>query len=64
MKVPLFLHCAKFRVVHGNSNAHPRKSQAVALTASHGYCTKAGTRFWIVTGADRGATMVLLPDEY
>lgn len=28
------------------------------------YETAAGTRFWIVTEADRSATTVLLPDEY
>ncbi|MCB9924313.1 MAG: hypothetical protein H6822_19200 [Planctomycetaceae bacterium] len=28
------------------------------------YRTKAGTKFWIITEADRSATTVLLPNEY
>jgi len=28
------------------------------------YRTKAGTKFWIITEADRSATTVLLPEEY
>jgi hypothetical protein len=28
------------------------------------YESTAGTRFWIITEADRSATTVLLPDEY
>ncbi|WP_437739999.1 hypothetical protein WME73_30920 [Sorangium sp. So ce302] len=28
------------------------------------YSTSDGTRFWIITDADRTATTVLLPDEY
>lgn len=28
------------------------------------YRTEAGTRFWIITEADRSITTVLLPDEY
>ena len=28
------------------------------------YRTEAGTRFWIITEADRSATTVLLPDDY
>jgi len=28
------------------------------------YQDRAGTRFWIITEADRSATTVLLPDEY
>ena len=28
------------------------------------YNTDAGTRFWIITEADRSATTVLLPEEY
>jgi hypothetical protein len=28
------------------------------------YQTEDGTRFWIITEADRSATTVLLPDEY
>lgn len=28
------------------------------------YRTQSGTRFWIITEADRSSTCVLLPDEY
>lgn len=28
------------------------------------YRSKAGTKFWIITEADRSATTVLLPEEY
>ena len=28
------------------------------------YASQAGTRFWIITEADRSVTTVLLPDEY
>jgi len=28
------------------------------------YHSEAGTKFWIITEADRSATTVLLPDEY
>lgn len=28
------------------------------------YHTKGGTRFWIITEADRSATTVLLPEDY
>ncbi len=28
------------------------------------YRTKSGTKFWIITEADRSATTVLLPNEY
>ncbi len=28
------------------------------------YHTKEGTKFWIITEADRSATMVLLPEDY
>ena len=28
------------------------------------YTSQAGTKFWIITEADRSATTVLLPDEY
>jgi len=28
------------------------------------YYTSSGTRFWIITEADRSATTVLLPEEY
>ncbi len=28
------------------------------------YGTKAGTKFWIITEADRSATTVLLPEDY
>lgn len=28
------------------------------------YATEAGTRFWVITEADRSATTVLLPEEY
>ncbi|MCA9908752.1 MAG: hypothetical protein H6832_09270 [Planctomycetes bacterium] len=28
------------------------------------YRTESGTKFWIITEADRSATTVLLPDEY
>ena len=28
------------------------------------YMSKSGTRFWIITEADRSATTVLLPEEY
>lgn len=28
------------------------------------YRTKSGTKFWIITEADRSSTTVLLPDEY
>jgi hypothetical protein len=28
------------------------------------YHSKAGTKFWVITEADRSATTVLLPDDY
>ena len=28
------------------------------------YVTRSGTKFWIITEADRSTTTVLLPDEY
>lgn len=28
------------------------------------YVAESGTRFWVITEADRSATTVLLPDEY
>jgi hypothetical protein len=28
------------------------------------YTTKTGTRFWIITEADRSATTVLMPEDY
>ena len=28
------------------------------------YCSSKGTKFWIITEADRSATTVLLPDHY
>lgn len=28
------------------------------------YCARSGTKFWIITEADRSATTVLLPEDY
>ena len=28
------------------------------------YCTSTGTKFWIISEADRSATTVLLPEDY
>jgi len=52
----------------GDVSADDKAQNVAAL--SHGqrilsaYSTATGTRFWIITEADRSATTVLLPDEY
>jgi hypothetical protein len=52
----------------GELDDEDRAANDVAL--KHGarllsaYRTKAGTKFWIITEADRSATTVLLPEEY
>ena len=28
------------------------------------YCTGSGTKFWVITEADRSATTVLMPEDY
>lgn len=43
------------------ANEAALKHGARLLSAYH---TKAGTKFWIITEADRSATTVLLPEEY
>jgi hypothetical protein len=37
---------------------------AEGLRLLSAYNDRAGTRFWIITEADRSATTVLLPDDY
>lgn len=44
-----------------DANEAALKHGARLLSAYH---TKAGTKFWIITEADRSSTTVLLPEEY
>mgnify|MGYP000863166828 CR=1 FL=1 len=52
----------------GDLDAHDRKANEDAL--KHGarllsaYRSDSGTKFWIITEADRSATTILLPSEY
>ena len=52
----------------GDVDEHDRRENELSLI--HGfrllssYTTSNGTRFWIITEADRSATTLLLPDEY
>lgn len=52
----------------GEVNAHDRSVNDQALDNGGRllsvYESEAGTRFWIITEADRSVTTVLLPDEY
>ncbi len=43
------------------ANARALKEGGRLLSA---YRTKSGTKFWVITEADRSATTVLLPEEY
>jgi hypothetical protein len=44
-------------------NANERSLEC-GLRILSAYCTCAGTKYWIITEADRSATTILLPDEY
>ena len=52
----------------GDVDTHDREENEFSL--SHGfrllsaYTLQTGTRFWIITEADRSATTLLLPEEY
>lgn len=52
----------------GDVDDDDRRANDDALTSGarilSAYSTSDGTRFWIITDADRTATTVLLPDEY
>ncbi len=40
------------------------KPAALEADARSGYHDRNGTKFWIITEADRSATTVLLPEDY
>ncbi len=52
----------------GDMDAEDKQANDEALKAGSrllsAYRTKSGTKFWIITEADRSATTVLLPNEY
>lgn len=52
----------------GELDAEDRAANDRSLTEGarllSAYRSRAGTRFWVITEADRSATTVLLPDEY
>lgn len=52
----------------GDVDEHDRQANNTALREGtrllSSYHTADGTRFWIITEADRSATTVLLPEEY
>jgi hypothetical protein len=52
----------------GELPAPDKEENEIALEHGHrifsAYYTSAGTRFWIITEADRSVTTLLLPNEY
>ena len=53
---------ARARAQHARSaNDEALESDARVLSS---FCARNGTRFWIITEADRSVTTVLLPEEY
>ncbi len=52
----------------GDVDDHDRQENEISLTQGFrllsSYNLKNGTKIWIITEADRGATTILLPDEY
>ena len=65
------LDSALARHLHGDwGELCDEDKQANQLALKHcdrlfsAYKTEAGTKFWIITEADRSATTILLPDEY
>lgn len=52
----------------GDVCQHDREENEYAVDAGYQlhsvYRDRHGTRFWVITEADRSATTVLLPDEY
>lgn len=52
----------------GDLDVEDRQANDAALKSGgrlvSSYRTESGTKFWIITEADRSATTVLLPEEY
>lgn len=63
--------CALGRHVSGDwgeVDAHDKEANDTALKEGtrllSAYTSQSGTKFWIITEADRSATIVLLPEDY
>lgn len=52
----------------GELDEHDRRENELSLVQGFrllsAYTTRGGTRFWVITEADRSVTTVLLPEDY